>query len=124
MRFYHKSNLGTHRSKKREIFHHFVKEKDKKKPDQEYLIGLEKKAGIVLLFHRGSPAVPSPLAGLTSEFGMGSGVPLPLLTPANFENLLEYDFLVLVRKQKIHLMIFSVQFRALKKSHDQLVRIS
>ena len=34
-----------------------------------------------LLSHRVSPAVPSALEGLTSEFGMGSGVAPPVLPP-------------------------------------------
>ena len=38
-------------------------------------------SGDVLLSHRASPAVPSALIGLTSEFGMGSGVTLPTLPP-------------------------------------------
>jgi hypothetical protein len=36
------------------------------------------KAGIVLLSHSVAAALPSPQAGLTSEFGMGSGVSPPL----------------------------------------------
>lgn len=39
------------------------------------------KRGIVLLSHKAAPAVPSPMRGLTSEFGMGSGVSLALWTP-------------------------------------------
>ncbi len=37
-----------------------------------------KMVGSDLLSHRDSPAVPSALESLTSEFGMGSGVPSPL----------------------------------------------
>lgn len=44
--------------------------------------GLKIEAGIVLLSHSLTTAIPSPLAGLTSEFGMGSGVAPPLKTPA------------------------------------------
>ncbi len=47
------------------------------------MTGIKKRTGIVLLSHRVTSALPSPLAGLTSEFGMGSGVSPPLLTPAN-----------------------------------------
>jgi hypothetical protein len=43
-----------------------------------FLIGSEKKAGIVLLSHGVTTALPSPLADLTSEFEMGSGVAPPL----------------------------------------------
>ncbi len=43
----------------------------------------------MLLSHRVTPAIPSPLAGLTSEFGMGSGVPPPLETPAK---LLKFSY--------------------------------
>ena len=43
--------------------------------------GFEERSGGVLLFHTVSRAVPSALAGLTSEFEMGSGVTLPLLPP-------------------------------------------
>ncbi len=38
-------------------------------------------SGGVLLSHRATPAVPLALIGLTSEFGMGSGVTLPTLPP-------------------------------------------
>ena len=38
-------------------------------------------SGDVLLSHSASAAVPSALIGLTSEFGMGSGVTLPTLPP-------------------------------------------
>src|SRR5262245_52792437 len=37
-----------------------------------------------LLSHRVSPAVPSALEGLTSEFGMGSGVSPPEMPPETF----------------------------------------
>jgi hypothetical protein len=54
---------------------------DKKKTDLS--IGLlRKKAGVVLLSHTVTRAIPSPQVGLTSEFGMGSGVALLLKTPA------------------------------------------
>jgi hypothetical protein len=39
-------------------------------------------AGGALVSHRVAPAVPSALAGLTSGFGMGPGVPPPPLPPA------------------------------------------
>ena len=39
-------------------------------------------AGGALVSHRVAPAVPSALAGLTSGFGMGPGVPRPPLPPA------------------------------------------
>ena len=45
----------------------------KKDPDLERP-GSEKRAGVVLLSHRDSPAIPSPQASLTSVFGMGTGV--------------------------------------------------
>jgi hypothetical protein len=38
-------------------------------------------SGSVLLSHRVSPAVPSAQEGLTSEFGMGSGVAPPVKPP-------------------------------------------
>ena len=38
-------------------------------------------SGSVLLSHSASAAVPSALTGLTSEFGMGSGVTLSTLPP-------------------------------------------
>ena len=59
-----------------------------KKNPTSFLIGFkQKKAGIVLLSHGVTTALPSPLAGLTSEFGMGSGVAPPLKTPANLVSL-------------------------------------
>src|SRR5437867_7934659 len=39
--------------------------------------------GDVLLFHAVASAVPSALAGLTSVFGMGTGVTPPLWSPGN-----------------------------------------
>ena len=39
-------------------------------------------AGGALVSHRVAPAVPSALAGLTSGFGMGPGVPRPPWPPA------------------------------------------
>ena len=53
----------------------------KKKPD-DFSSGLQKKAGVVLLSHTVTCAIPSPQEGLTSEFGMGSGVAPLLKTPA------------------------------------------
>ena len=45
-----------------------------------------KKSDSVLLSHRVTPAVPSALEGLTSVFGMGTGVALPELPPEkNYE---------------------------------------
>ena len=43
------------------------------------------RSGGVLLSHRVAPAVPSALEGLTSEFGMGSGVAPSAWAPANFK---------------------------------------
>jgi hypothetical protein len=39
--------------------------------------------GDVLLFHAVASAVPSALKGLTSVFGMGTGVTPPLWSPGN-----------------------------------------
>src|SRR5690606_17364353 len=41
------------------------------------------RSGNDLLSHRVTPAVPSALEGLTTEFGMGSGVALPPSSPEN-----------------------------------------
>ena len=54
----------------------------KKNPTSFEVGFIKKDAGIELLSHRASSAIPSPLAGLTSVFGMGTGVTPPLLTPA------------------------------------------
>jgi hypothetical protein len=59
-----------------------LKNEQKKTRKAFDLPGLQKRAGIVLLSHTLVRALPSPLAGLTSEFGMGSGVAPPLKTPA------------------------------------------
>ena len=48
-----------------------------------YYKASKKNAGIALLFHTVSRAVPSPQVGLTSEFGMGSGVSLDVWSPTN-----------------------------------------
>ena len=53
----------------------------RKKAAQRWLGGLEKSSGGVLLSHRENPAVPSAQRGLTTEFGMGSGVTLSLWPP-------------------------------------------
>ena len=46
--------------------------------------GKKKGAGDDLLSHAASHAVPSALEGLTSEFGMGSGMALPVWSPAPY----------------------------------------
>ena len=43
--------------------------------------GFKNKRGIVLLSHKASPAIPSPMRSLTAEFGKGSGVSFALWTP-------------------------------------------
>lgn len=55
---------------------------DKKIAQLVSQLGLKKRAGVVLLSHTVTRAIPSPQAGLTSEFGMGSGVAPLLKTPA------------------------------------------
>ena len=52
----------------------------KERSPASFETGLHNSGG-VLLSHRAAPAVPSALIGLTSEFGMGSGVTLPTLPP-------------------------------------------
>ncbi len=42
-----------------------------------------KSPGDVLLFHTVASAVPSALEGLTSVFGMGTGVAPPLVSPGS-----------------------------------------
>ena len=49
--------------------------------------GKKKGASNNLLSHLASQAVPSALAGLTSEFGMGSGMALPVWSPAPYFEL-------------------------------------
>ena len=45
--------------------------------------GHKKRAGNDLLSHRVPPAVPSALEGLTTVFGMGTGVAPPVWSPAH-----------------------------------------
>ena len=53
-----------------------------------YATDPEKKSlGNDLLSQRAAPLVPSALAGLTAGFGMGPGVPPPLLSPRDFSSL-------------------------------------
>lgn len=56
--------------------------KTKKKPDNFHYRAFKKEAGVVLLSHTVTRAIPSPQEGLTSEFEMGSGVAPLLETPA------------------------------------------
>ena len=54
---------------------------------QARIMRAKKRAGNNLLSHLASQAVPSALAGLTSEFGMGSGMALPVWSPAPYFEL-------------------------------------
>ena len=45
---------------------------------------LKNNAGNYLLSHRVAPKVPSALEGLTTVFGMGTGVTLPVSSPTKF----------------------------------------
>ena len=58
-----------------------TEQREKKEATVGFFPTVAKKRGIVLLFHREFPAVPSPMRGLTSEFEMGSGVSPALWTP-------------------------------------------
>ena len=53
--------------------------------------GIKKNPGGDLLSHRISPAVPSALEGLTSVFGMGTGVAPPAVPPENEARNLRHD---------------------------------
>jgi hypothetical protein len=55
-----------------------------KKARSNYSSGLLNNPGDFLLSHAVSRAVPSAPAGLTSVFGMGTGVTLPTKSPENF----------------------------------------
>ena len=58
----------------------------RRKPQVNEDLGLSKKnSGGVLLSHKNDLAVPLALEGLTSEFGMGSGVAPPVLPPETDE---------------------------------------
>ncbi len=64
--------------KKNSLLLHFLQAK--KKPDNFTAIG--RKENLATTYSPTlSCAVPSAMEGLTSEFGMGSGVPPPLLSP-------------------------------------------
>ena len=63
-----------HRLKKRNNYKLFKRILDKKKPRSTFVVGVKNRAGIVLLSHTLTRAIPSPQESLTSEFGMGSGV--------------------------------------------------
>jgi hypothetical protein len=59
----------------------------KQKPIQYYPEwALKCKSGNFLLSHTASRAVSSALVGLTSVFGMGTGVTLPTKSPENLKN--------------------------------------
>jgi len=60
----------------------FPDSRQKKAPSSFPDRALQKEAGIVLLSHTVTRAIPSPQEGLTAEFGMGSGVAPLLKTPA------------------------------------------
>ena len=92
----------------------------KKKPGCFSTSGSQKKAGIVLLSHTVTRALPSPLTDFTSEFEMGSGVAPSLKTPAKFKfqklkQTLVFTQVILSRSRN---PIF------IKKPHDLLVQLS
>ena len=61
------------------------RESSKKNPSQLNIeTGVHNNSGNVLLYHTFTRAVPSALEGLTTEFGMGSGVTPPLWSPEVF----------------------------------------
>ena len=60
--------------------------KHKKAPSSKRM-GLLINAGDHLISHTLTRAVPSAQRGLTSVFGMGTGVTLAVNSPANFRNL-------------------------------------
>ena len=49
-----------------------------------------KKSGNVLLSHSLATTVPSTLVGLTSVFGMGTGVTPPVKLPQNIRTIMKY----------------------------------
>ena len=53
--------------------------------------GFKKESGLVLLSHTAARAVPSALKGLTSVFGMGTGVALSLTRPENTYSVLRFN---------------------------------
>ena len=53
--------------------------------------GFDKESGLVLLSHTAARAVPSALKGLTSVFGMGTGVALSLTRPENIFLVLRFN---------------------------------
>ncbi len=68
-----------------------------KKPVQKFERALKFKSGDFLLSHIGNDAVPSAPRGLTSVFGMGTGVTLSTKSPENCKELVwylktEYEF--------------------------------
>ena len=58
-----------------------------KSPLKKFLSGLLNNPGDFLLSHTVTRAVPSAPAGLTSVFGMGTGVTLPTKSPEKFSEI-------------------------------------
>ena len=71
---------GSHRSVGKQ-----VGERDNAHPQRGWALS-EMNSGDVLLSQGVSPQVPSAQAGLTSVFGMGTGVTLPLWSPETFRS--------------------------------------
>lgn len=60
-----------------------MRKKQKNRLNPKVKTAIKKYGSIVLLSHKASPAVPSPMKGLTSVFGMGTGISLSLWTLPN-----------------------------------------
>src|SRR6267142_2168157 len=76
-----------------------------KSPPKKFLSGLLNNPGDFLLSHTVTRAVPSAPAGLTSVFGMGTGVTLPTKSPENFSEISNF-------RSQIPFLVFNQDLRS------------
>src|SRR5438034_10859605 len=71
--------------------HCIARPSQKLRSPRDYSAGFRFYPGDVLLFHAVASAVPSALEGLTTVFGMGTGVTPPLWSPGNSSHVGRQD---------------------------------
>jgi hypothetical protein len=95
----------------------------KQKSPRELMLSraFDKNPGDFLLSHAVSRAVPSAPAGLTSVFGMGTGVTLPTKSPENFLELCTLTFVLCVSLVGLTNKAQRSKYKAQKSNSDCLL---